>query len=269
MKNFKVLLLVALITAALLLASCAAPTPEVIEVIVTQEVEKEVIVTQEVEVEKEVVVTQEVEVEKEVVVEVQGAIPYPEGVPMVGGELPKTFPLDEMIVYKALDSYSQPEWMDAMVASGQLPPVEERLPDEPQVFLASGMSTGLGEYGGVWRDFSACPTEGWNLGAGQTQGWFGINIIYQEALVKTGPIWMRSDNVEPFPNLAKSWEWSDDGMELTMHLIEGAKWSDGEPFTADDVMFTWEYEILDPKDKHNTSRTTWKDNGEDVNLEKV
>ena len=30
-----------------------------------------------------------------------------------------------------------------------------------------------------------------------------------------------------------------------MHLIEGAKWSDGEPFTADDVMFTWEGYVLD------------------------
>jgi peptide/nickel transport system substrate-binding protein len=157
--------------------------------------------------------------------------------------------------------------MDALVASGDLPPVEERLPNEPQVFLASGMSTGLGEYGGVWRDFSACPTEGWNLGAGQTQGWFGINIIYQEALVKTGPIWMRSDNVEPFPNLAKSWEWSDDGMELTMHLIEGAKWSDGEAFNSEDVMFTWEHLILDPNVGHPTSRSTWQVNGEDVSLE--
>ena len=29
-----------------------------------------------------------------------------------------------------------------------------------------------------------------------------------------------------------------------MHLIEGAKWSDGEPFTADDVMFYWEENVL-------------------------
>lgn len=263
MKQLRFILLV--LAAVLLLAACAAPEPEIIEV------EKEVIVTQEVEVVKEVEVEKEVEVVKEVEVEklvdVQGAIPYPEGVPMVGGSEPVKFALDEMIVYKALDSYSQPEWMDALVASGQLPPVEERLPKEPQVFLASGMSTGLGEYGGVWRDFSACPTEGWNLGAGQTQGWFGINIIYQEALVKTGPIWMRSDNVEPFPNLAKNWEWSDDGMELTMHLIEGAKWSDGEPFDANDVMFTWEHLILDPNVNHPTSRSTWQVNGEDVSLE--
>ena len=144
MKIVRIVFFVALFTSALLLASCAAPTPEVIEVVVTEEVvvEKEVIVTQEVEVEKEVVVTQEVE--KEVIVEVQGAIPYPEGVPMAGGEVAQKFALDEMIVYKALDSYSQPEWMDALVEDGTLPPVEERLPVEPQVFLESGMADGLG-----------------------------------------------------------------------------------------------------------------------------
>jgi ABC-type transport system substrate-binding protein len=41
------------------------------------------------------------------------------------------------------------------------------------------------------------------------------------------------------PNLAESWEVSDDGRSVTFHLREGVKWSDGEPFTADDILFTW------------------------------
>ncbi len=251
-------LMLALLVAMALLAACGGgATPEVIE----KEVIKEVEVTKEVKVE----VTKEVE--KVVEVEVQGAIPYPEGVPLTTGREAKKYPLDEMITYKALPAYKQAPWLDKFVEEGTLPPVEERLPKEPQVFLESGMSDGLGQYGGVWRDFSACPTEGWNLGAGQTQGWFGINIIYQEALLKSGPIFMRSDKIEPFPNLAKSWEWSEDGTELTMHLIEGAKWSDGEPFTSEDVMFTWEDMILDPKVNHATSRTTWQIGGEDIELE--
>ncbi len=257
-KRMTLALLSTIALIALLATNCAPKT--IIETVVVKET---VEVVQEVEVEKEVPV--EVEVEK--LVEVVGAIPYPAGVPMAGatGEA-KRFPVDQVFVYKALDAYSQPDWMDALVANGTLPPVEERLPDQPQVMLASGMSAGVGQYGGVWRDFSACPTEGWNLGAGQTQGWFGINIIYEEALLLTGPLF-RADKVEPWPNLAKSFEWSDDGTELTMHLIEGAKWSDGAPFSADDVMFTWEHLILDPNVRASSSRTAWQIGGEDINLE--
>ena len=41
------------------------------------------------------------------------------------------------------------------------------------------------------------------------------------------------------PELAKSWDMSDDGLTITFHLRQGIKWSDGEPFTADDVVFTF------------------------------
>lgn len=40
------------------------------------------------------------------------------------------------------------------------------------------------------------------------------------------------------PRLADSWEMSEDSMVLTVHLNENAKWHDGEPVTADDVVFT-------------------------------
>lgn len=251
-----VLLMLTLFLVIPLIAACGGGAePQVVEKEVIKEVTKEV----------EKVVTKEVE--KVVEVEVQGAISYPEGTPLTTGREAKTYALDEMITYKALPEYKQAPWLDKFVEDGTLPPVEERLPKEPQVFLESGMSDGLGQYGGVWRDFSACPTEGWNLAAGQTQGWFGINIIYQEGLLKSGPIFMRSDAAEPFPNLAKSWEWSEDGTELTMHLIEGAKWSDGDPFDAEDVMFTWEDIILDPNVTSWTSRTTWQIGGEDIELE--
>ena len=41
------------------------------------------------------------------------------------------------------------------------------------------------------------------------------------------------------PNLAKSWEFSKDGKIWTFHLRDDVKWSDGKPFTADDVVFTF------------------------------
>jgi peptide/nickel transport system substrate-binding protein len=167
----------------------------------------------------------------------------------LGGTAVERVAIEEMVAYRALDEYHEPEWVTELVNAGELPPVEERLPAEPKVILAAAMSDGIGVYGDVWRDFSACPTAGWNNGAGVTSGWFGIESMsfnYQ-ALVKTGPLFRATQDLEPFPNLAKSWEWSEDGLQLTMHLVEGAKWSDGQPFTADDVIFTWEDLINDPQ----------------------
>jgi peptide/nickel transport system substrate-binding protein len=45
---------------------------------------------------------------------------------------------------------------------------------------------------------------------------------------------------EVIPNLAKSWEISEDKLQYTFHLRRGVHWSDGAPFTAEDVAFTWQ-----------------------------
>lgn len=109
-----------------------------------------------------------------------------------------------------------------LVAAGQLPPLEERLPKEPLIVQPVDS---VGKYGGTWRrafkgikDFHA----------------FG-RIIYDPMLR-----WPRDpkDNVQP--GLAKEWSWSEDGTELTLILREGLKWSDGAPFTSADVTFWWE-----------------------------
>ncbi len=42
------------------------------------------------------------------------------------------------------------------------------------------------------------------------------------------------------PGLAKSWESTPDGLQWTFNLRKGVMWSDGTPFTADDVMFTFQ-----------------------------
>jgi peptide/nickel transport system substrate-binding protein len=190
----------------------------------------------------------------------------------LGGTPVQKMAIDQIVTYKALDEYHEPAWVTELVDAGKLPPVAERLPTEPQVILAASMSDGIGVYGDVWRDFSACPTAGWNNGAGVTSGWFGIEAMsfdYQ-ALVKTGPLFRADQDVEPYPNLAKSWEWSEDGMQLTMHLIEGAKWSDGQPFTADDVIFTWEDLILDPNVvRFGPKASGWEWDGVQATLEKV
>jgi peptide/nickel transport system substrate-binding protein len=200
------------------------------------------------------------------------AIPYPDPPDIgLGGGTVNRLPIDQIVTYMALPEYHQAPSLDQFVESGELPPVEERLPAEPQVYLTSGMKDGIGVYGDVFRGFSACPTAGYNDMAGTTMGWFGIESYTSryQGLVKTGPLFRADQDLEPMPNLAKNWEWSEDGLQLTMHLIEGAKWSDGEPFTADDVMFTWEGYVLDDNVNAPRHLDAWTWDDQPASLEKV
>ncbi len=61
-----------------------------------------------------------------------------------------------------------------------------------------------------------------------------------EGLVATNP-----KDASPIPGVAESWDVNEDGTQYTFHLRD-AKWSDGEPITANDVVYSWLRE-LDPK----------------------
>ncbi len=149
--------------------------------------------------------------------------------------------------YKALPAYNEPAWVKAFVDAGKLPPVAERLPKEPLVYKTANEPDGTGVYGDVMRHVIGGRPEGWNFWAGQSYGWGGIDIGLVECLTRTGPLFeVNSADLQPMPNLAKSWEWSDDGKTLTVHLIEGAKWSDGEPFTTADTEFYYNDVVMDP-----------------------
>lgn len=56
-----------------------------------------------------------------------------------------------------------------------------------------------------------------------------------DSLVTLDPV-----NGAVIPNLAKSWDISEDNLQYTFYLREGVHWSDGHPFTAEDVVFTWQ-----------------------------
>ena len=55
----------------------------------------------------------------------------------------------------------------------------------------------------------------------------------------------KASDLQPTPELAISWTTSPDGKVWTFKLREGVKWQDGEPFTADDVVFTFRTIIED------------------------
>ena len=109
----------------------------------------------------------------------------------------------------------------ALVAQGSLPAIEDRLPEEPLVVKPVD---GIGKYGGTLR----LP----NTGKAATN--YMMDWGY-EFLVSYTP-----DMARLFPRLIKGWDVSADGMTFTLHLREGMKWSDGTPFTADDLLFYFE-----------------------------
>jgi peptide/nickel transport system substrate-binding protein len=118
--------------------------------------------------------------------------------------------------------YSEAPLLKEMVDKGELPAVDERLPENPLIVLPVDS---VGQYGGTWhRAF---------LGNNDFHA-FG-RLIY-EAVLR----WPRNPADPIQPGLAEAWEWSDDGKVLTLHLREGLKWSDGAPFTVDDITFWWE-----------------------------
>jgi ABC-type transport system substrate-binding protein len=119
-------------------------------------------------------------------------------------------------------SFSEAPMLAELVASGDLPPVEERLPVNPLVIEPAEM---IGTHGGVLRGAFTGPGDRQNY-----ERWINDYTIFWDA----GATELR-------PRLAHSWESNEDATTWTFHLREGLKWSDGEPFTVDDYMFWYEY----------------------------
>lgn len=74
-----------------------------------------------------------------------------------------------------------------------------------------------------------------------------------EALVEPNP-----QTLEPVGQLAESWSVSEDGLTWTFNLREGITWHDGEPFTADDVVFTYNLHMTEETNSPRFSDMTGK-----------
>src|SRR5580693_6482839 len=70
------------------------------------------------------------------------------------------------------------------------------------------------------------------------------------------------------PNLASSWDVSPDGLQWTFHLREDVQWFDGVPFSADDVVFTFNDLIYNP-DIPSSSKDVLTIEGKPLKVEKI
>lgn len=109
-----------------------------------------------------------------------------------------------------------------LVREGKLPPIEQRVPEEPMVLKPL---RAVGRYGGTWR-------RGF-IGPGDVEN--GNRINASDKLL----FWDHTGGTI-VPSAAKSVTMSEDGKTYTVTLRRGMKWSDGAPFTADDFVFWFE-----------------------------
>lgn len=118
--------------------------------------------------------------------------------------------------------YNEAPQAAARVAVGELPSVGERLPKNPLVIQPVER---VGVYGGTWRRGVQ----------GEYDNSHFRKLIYYEYLVRWDPQWTRI-----IPNVAQFYEVNQDSTEYIFYLREGMRWSDGVPFTADDILFWYE-----------------------------
>lgn len=133
-------------------------------------------------------------------------------------------------VMEASGQYRESPLLAQLVANGELPPVEERLPARPLVLepLAEAGET-IGRYGGTLTVTGLNPN-GDSFGAewGDGGGFRSEGLAFFDIASRSFT-----------PDIAESWEVSDDFTTMTVHLREGVRWSDGELLTTEDVEFWW------------------------------
>ena len=142
----------------------------------------------------------------------------------------------------AVMEYKESPMLADLVQAGKLPPVAERLPVNPVVVQPLDA---VGKYGGSWRS-GTIEQNGNDLRR---------NIGYEQ-LTRWTSLW---DGI--LPNVAESYEASEDATTYTFNLRKGLRWSDGEPFTADDLVFWYEDVLMNtdltpnqPKNKFTVTK---------------
>lgn len=130
---------------------------------------------------------------------------------------------------QTVSKYEEAPSLAARVDAGELPPVEERLPAEPMVIEP------IEELGQWCEDIHRA-----NTTIGDVWDW---STQTKESLTRWD---FRSGTLQAIPNIASSYDVEDGGATYVFHLRKGMKWSDGEPFTADDIMFWYEDIALNP-----------------------
>ena len=127
----------------------------------------------------------------------------------------------------------KPESFQQAPSLKDLPPAEERLPENPYVVPHRWVKPG--KYGGT-LNMNVVTTTGAVKSASDREFFYGHSMLRY-----------LNDGQDIGPGLAESWEANDDSSEWTLHFRKGLKWSDGEPWTTADIVWWWEKFVLPGK----------------------
>ena len=138
--------------------------------------------------------------------------------------------LCSVIIFAQTLEYNEAPMLAELVQQGKLPPVEQRLPDNPEVFKPYEK---IGMYGNQIRFGISGYSD-----MEQIQNWAGnMGLVQLDYDTKYTTV---------IPNVCESYEVSNGNKTFTFYLRKGMKWSDGTPFTADDIDFAVNDILLHP-----------------------
>lgn len=125
-------------------------------------------------------------------------------------------------------TFNEAPMLADLVSSGSLPPVDQRIPADPRVVTPLEE---VGQYGGTLR----------RAFKGISDRWGPTKLNEEMAIEWDIP---DVDTINVIANYISGWTQNDDASEFTFTLRDGLKWSDGHPFTTDDVQFWYDQYYL-------------------------
>ena len=146
-------------------------------------------------------------------------------------------------------SFSESPMCAAKAEAGEIPALADRLPENPLVIQPA---ESIGEYGGTWYRAFTGPADGQNM----------------ERPMKDHILFFGTNMTDVQPNIAESWTSNADATEFTLTLRKGLKWSDGDDYNTDDIMFWYDHMVTN-EDLVPTPPSWMKSGGEMLEFTQV
>ncbi len=121
----------------------------------------------------------------------------------------------------------------------------------------------IGKYGGTFIDYIESDPKTFNYVLSKDNTSTGVTRL----LMFEGLTEMNYWTGEFEPGLAEKWEFSKDGKTWTFELRKGVTWSDGKPFTADDVIFS--FQLYFDKENASSTRDVFTIDGQQPQVKKI